>query len=579
MNIKDFWLKNSNLISWHKKPSVAFKKLKKNYIEWFPDGKLNAYYNCVTINLKSDLKNKIAIYYISKDKKVEKYTYKEFDNIVRNFSDLLLKKLGKKIKNSKIIIHGSASIETAMSMMACAKLGIHFSVIFEDLAPAAISSRLSLIKPNLFITRTKEQKFKNEILNKIKILKKTKFIYLNKKSISKINKKNLIDKDISFNSNRDLFTLFTSGSTGTPKGIVHATGGYLLATKLTCIKKFGMKKNSVIVTASNAGWLNGHTYALFGPLSLGATTVILEDPMLLIDENLLKKVLKLNTSILYLPVTIIRLMKSLFKKKKFKTKYLKTLGSMGEHLAPSVAKWFANTFTNKNNAIVNAYYQTENGAIIASPTFEDKIFKVPHGSVGKVTTKFLKTNITSAIKKNEIKLTTPWPGNMKRILNGEKEWEKYWDRFGNFRMFDLATKKKDNLYIHGRNDDVINVRGHRIGCEEIESTILKIDNIKECCAVSLPDKFEGEILYLFVVSKIKDLDKNIHKEIINNFGSFAVPSKIYRVKELPKTRSGKILRRFLREIILNQTLKKMDLNVLSDKAVLENILKTVKNNG
>ena len=166
----------------------------------------------------------------------------------------------------------------------------------------------------------------------------------------------------------------------------------MVATKLTCQKQFGMNKDSIVVTASNAGWLNGHTYALFGPLSLGATTILLEDPMSLLDEDLLKKILGLKVSILYLPVTIIRLMKSLFSGKSFKTNYLKTLGSMGEHLAPSVAEWFAKTFTNKNNAIVNAYYQTENGAIISSPTFKDKISKIPHGSVGRTVTKYLKVN-------------------------------------------------------------------------------------------------------------------------------------------------------------------------------------------
>ncbi len=377
-----------------------------------------------------------------------------------------------------------------------------------------------------------------------------------------------------------MFTLFTSGSTGIPKGIVHSSGGYMVATKFTCKKLFGMKKNSVIITASNAGWLNGHTYALFGPLSLGATTILLEDPMLVLDENLLKKILKLKVSILYLPVTIIRLMKSLFKNKKFKTSYLKTLGSMGEHLAPSVAEWFAKTFTNKNNSIVNAYYQTENGAIIFSPTYKDKTSKIPHGSVGKPSAKFLKINNMHLDKKKEIKLITPWPGNMKRIINGKKEWKKYWDKNGHFRMFDLGTMKNNNLYVHGRNDDVINVRGHRIGCEEIESMLLQIESIYECCVISLPDELEGEKLYYFIVSKNENLDIKIRNRVVSLFGSFALPYETFYIDELPKTRSGKILRRLLRSIILNPKLiYNADLSVVANKRALDKIVIKLKDYG
>ena len=577
MTLKKFWLKTSRLVLWGKKPKIAFTRKNGNYLTWYDDGKINIFQNCIEANLSSGLKNKIAIYNINKEKKISSFTFQELSNMIHNFSDYLSKKLKKNISSTTVIIHGSASLETAVAMMSCAKLGIHFSVIFEDLAPEAISKRIDLIKPKLFITRFEKRKFKKQIQDKMKSHKKLNFISISFKKVVRHCERKSLSNVKYFNANKDFFTLFTSGSTGTPKGIVHAYGGYLVATKLTCKRLFGMSKNSVVMTASNAGWLNGHTYALFGPLSLGASTILLEDPMLLLDENLLRKILKLKVSILYLPVTIIRLMRSLFKNKKFKTRYLKTLGSMGEHLAPSVAEWFADTFTKKNRAIVNAYYQTENGAIVSSPKYSDKTSEVPHGSVGQPVTKYLKINKISKNKKTEIKLITPWPGNMKRILNSKKEWDNYWDANGNFRMFDLATKKNKNLFVHGRNDDVINVRGHRIGCEEIESTVLKIDKIFESCVISLPDEYEGEKLFLFVASKDKKLDTLIKNKIMNNFGSFAIPSKIFYVDELPKTRSGKILRRLLRSILLKpQSIKKSDLNVMSDKKIFLNIEKQVK---
>jgi len=339
-----------------------------------------------------------------------------------------------------------------------------------------------------------------------------------------------------------------------------------------------MNQNSIVVTASDAGWLNGHTYALFGPLSLGATTVLIQKPIMLLDKKLLKEILKLKVTILYLPVTLIRMMKSIFNKSKFQTKNLITLGSMGEHIAPSVAEWFAKHFTQKKNSIVNAYYQTENGAIISSPTFQEKISQVPHGSAGKPSSKFIKTNKLLENKKKEMKILTPWPGNMKRVINGNKEWKKYWDAQGNFRMFDLATKKKGNLFIHGRVDDVINIRGHRIGSEEIESITLKIKEVFECCAISIDDDIEGHVIFLFVVSKEKNLNQKIFKNIVSNFGTFALPKKVYYINELPKTRSGKILRRLLRSVLLDPySNKHRDLTMMLNKKVLINIKEKIIN--
>ena len=227
-------------------------------------------------------------------------------------------------------------------------------------------------------------------------------------------------------------------------------------------------------------------------------------------------------------------------------------------------------FKNKNSSIVNTYFQTETGGIICSPKFNEKINQSPHGSVGKPFN-FIKFNKIEKDRKKEIKITNPWPG-CKKLINGKKEFKKYWDRSGNFRMFDLATRVNKNIYIHGRTDDVVNVRGHRIGSGEIESIVLKNNFISECSAVSIPSKLEGHEIYLFVVSKKKN-DNKINKCIISNFGNFAVPKKIIYISELPKTRSGKILRRLMRDLIIFNDIRKTgDITTIINKKIVYEII-------
>jgi len=573
LSFRKFYSKEIDKLLWFKKPKILLKKGTHNHYTWFPDGQINLYLNCITKNLK-DSKNKIAIITVNQKKEIKKYTYKEIDEKVNNIIPSL-KKIEKKA--TRVMIHSSASLESAVLMLACARLGLHFSVIFEELEFLGIKNRIKLFKPDIFFSRLLKKEFKN----RIGVNKNDNIRYIFGEELKRMmnkTKNTKIIKEKFFNSSKSLFTLFTSGSTGAPKGVTHSTGGYLLYSKLTCEKQFGMNQNSIVLTASDAGWINGHTYSLFGPLSLGSTTVLIEKPISLIDVEFFKKLLNLKINIVYLPVTSIRLIKSLNKNLKINKKYIKAIGSMGEPLAPSVAKWFSNKFLSKKYSIVNTYFQTETGGIICSPRYNQKIIQIPLGSVGMPFSKYIKINKLKKKIVKEIKIETPWPGMMKNIINGKSEWNKYWDKKGNFRLFDLATKKNGNIYIHGRNDDVVNIRGHRIGSEEIESTLLKIKKIVECCVVTLDDKLEGSKIYLFVVSKA-ELNNQIENLIISSFGSFAVPKKIFYVKQIPKTRSGKILRRLLRSILINPNLKQYgDLSTILNLSSVKNIQDIIKHN-
>ena len=581
--LENFWEKKSELIDWIKKPKKIINK--KTFYE---DGVLNASYNCLKKNINEGLGNKMAIVYVDKNGVFLKLTYKELENLVDHFINYLLNNFSKKELSSNIIaIHSSANIISSVSMLACAKLGITHCVLFEDLSKEAIEIRLKLLKSKILITAADLESYNLKISNQKKIKRIT---FFNKKNKFNIDLKKFLSKKnfnpynyeyLNTKSNKPFFVLFTSGTTGVPKGIIHSTGGYLVYTKYTCIEQFGMSKNTVMLTASDAGWMNGHTYALYGPLLVGAKTILVERPMSLINEDLFKKILlSEKVSILYLPVTLIRLMRSIDEKINIKSKYLKTLGSMGEPLSKHIGSWFSKKFSFKSLQVVNAYYQTENSAILASPKFNDSLKKVPFGTVGRQVNNILGMFLEKMVsKKSEIKIKNPWPGCMIGVINGKKQFDRYWDNKSNFRLFDYASLDKNkNFVIHGRLDDVINIRGHRIGSAEVESVLLKDKSIHEVCAIGVTDELEGDLIIVFVASKHENLYQAIKKIITENFGNFAIPKRIFYIPEMPKTRSGKILRRLLRDLYYNPDTTEMgDLSTMVNPGSVDKIRKILKN--
>ena len=585
-NYKEYWDKKKNTIEWFKKPKSIVKKF-KNKCLFYDDGYTNVTYNCVQLNIIKGLGNKKAIIYFDKNKDAFSITYNQLDNLINYFINLFTKKFDLSFQKQVIAIHSSANICSSISMLALAKLGITFCVIFDDLPKEAIKARLKLLKCKILITSTNNKNFNEKIkpIQRETGIKVLRFSYDLKKNDVFNTVKFLKQKNFSvkyeyakIKNNYPLFILFTSGSTGVPKGIVHSSGSYLIYTKLTCEKKFGMSQTSTILTASDAGWINGHTYALFGPLSVGATTILVEKPTDLLISRTLKLVLmKFKVTILYMPVTLIRLIKAVNYNQFFNTKYLKVLGSMGEPLSNSVAKWFGSIFSKKKLPIINTYFQTETGGIICSPAFNDKNVEKYYGSVGKPLTKHLGVFINE--KNSEIKIKNPWPGCMINCLNGDEIWKKYFDYKKNFKLFDYGEiKSKQHFFVNGRIDDVINIRGHRVGSGEVESILLKNSFIKEACAIAIDDEIEGKKLIIFISVKKKISLHNIENIIVKNFGEFLKPKKIFFINELPKTRSGKILRRVLRNIYEKPNKKKLgDLSTIVNTKNLFQIIKVVKN--
>ncbi len=549
-----FWKNQLKLICWKRVPTkINFSDFSRGIVNWFDNGKLNIAYNLIEKNLNEN-RNKIAITFISSSNVSTSFTYKQL-NIKVCMHTNLLKKL--KLKKGKLVlIYLPQKEENIFFILACLKLGITFSVVFSGAGKVCLEKRITSLKPDLIITQ--EFMFRNgkkinlrSNLDEIKLPKKTKILTLfsNKKYCKNRNEflyeKEMIGvnpyncKYVFVNSNHPSFILYTSGSTGTPKGIVHSGGGYLLYLKWSFLEVFKPKKDEIILTTADIGWITGHSYMLFAPLSLGLHTIIVEDSPLYPNKNRILEIIeKHKVTCLYTTPTLIRNLiqyETLLNLKNFELDSIKKIGSVGECLDNSSKRWIKLNF--KKN-IIDTYWQTETGGIILEnkplPTID---FKIKKGG--------------------NLVIANSWPGHAIGLFNdrrNKKFKEIYFSKFENcYNTNDMAKKLNNTIKILGRSDDLINSSGHLISAFEIENQVTDIEEICECCIVSKKHKIKGEIIVLYCVLKNKikvdktELQKRITTKIIKNLGSYQKPGEINFVNSLPKTMSGKILRKEFRK--------------------------------
>lgn len=547
-------------------------------ISWIYHKKSDRKVNIFDMILDKYQDHEILFKVIKRDGNIKNLNKLDCIKYTEYFSKIIKKNINSKqnVDQYKIMAIISASEESLFFMLSSLKLGAHHCICFEDLSETAILNRIKIFEPNLIFCRSNTKKKILNLLQKYKSFS-IPIISVDINNIDEERNSNFENEQYfgKYNYDSSLFTLFTSGSTGTPKAITHNVKLYLDYAKYTTNHFFGINNKSTIFTAVDAGWINGHTYAFYGPLLLGAISIINENPIFVSIPELLAKYLSdLKVDCFYTSVTQLRLIKSIIPYGKRISDFTNTpidierIGSCGEPLAHSIGEWASKFFAPKRLSIVNTYFQTETGGVLVAPRDEDG-FNNDYSCVGKPNPD-LGINIAknliseSNLKKdgldpNELLVCKKWKGIFKEIISDKDS--KYFTKEGYFRLYDIGYFDEEGyLYIGGRSDDVINVSGHRISSSEIESVCLSYDFIIDACAVAISDSLSGSRVVLFInydrskLIPLEEIKAKLKQKINKTLSSFHLPKEVYFFKNLPKTKSGKIMRRIMRDLLENKNL-------------------------
>ena len=577
-----FWAEKAKQLHWFKKWKKVLRK-NNDFYKWFEHGKLNVCYNCLDKNIEEGRGSKTAIIWESEQGQTKKYTYSQLLKEVSKFSNVL--KSHKLKKGDRVCLYLPMVPELAIAMLACARTGLVHSIVFGGFSSESLKERIQDCETKLVVTSNgsfrngKVIPLKENVDKALKSCPSVKKVIVVKRCKNKVTMKRNRDlwwhNEISnpkikeeyiaekMDSENPLFILYTSGTTGKPKGVLHTQAGYLLYAYQTFKWIFDIKENDVYWCTADIGWITGHSYIIYGPLANGATTLMYEgSPTYPSPGRFWKIVEKYKVTIFYTAPTAIRALMRYGDKwpNSHNLKSLRLLGTVGESINPAAWMWYYNLIGNKKCPIVDTWWQTETGGILITPLPGATPLKP-----GSVTLPFpgivpeiLREN-GSKTKVDEggyLVIKKPWPGMLRTVWKNPKRYKKtYFGKFKNIYLAgDSARKDKDGYFwIMGRTDDVIKVAGHRLGTAEVESHIVSHKAVAEAAVVPIPDKIKGQAIYAFVTLKkgIKATDK-LKKDIIghvaNNMGHIAKPSKLQFSEDLPKTRSGKIMRRILKAI-------------------------------
>lgn len=570
-------------------------------VEWFINGKLNACYNCVDRHLDTR-KNQTALIWEGNDPSESKhFTYQQLHEKICQFANVLLE-LGIK-KGDRVCIYLPMIPEAVISMLACARIGAIHSVVFAGFSPDALTSRILDADCCLLITADEGLRAEKTIplkhhcniaLESCPGIKHMIVVQRTGNPIDWQPSRDLWYHELMHNAAKDcpiepmdsndpLFILYTSGSTGTPKGVLHNTGGYLVYVAMTHHYVFDYHDGDVYWCSADIGWITGHSYLVYGPLANGATTLLFEGvPSYPTFSRYWEIIDKHQVNIFYTAPTAIRALRREGDAwvKRTNRNSLKLLGSVGEPINPDAWQWYYDVVGEQRCPIVNTWWQTETGGILLTQ-FPAATPLVP-GSVGWPCfgiEPLIVDNQGTPVdegKQGNLLIKKPWPGLMHTIYgNNERFINGYFKQFpGYFLTGDGAYRESNgDFWITGRTDDILKISGHRIGTAEVESALISHPAVSEAAVVAIPNSITGEEIYAFVTTQIDiiptDLLKNeLVQQVRNKIGPVATPKKIQWASALPKTRSGKIMRRILRKIANNELDNLGDISTLADASVI-----------
>ncbi len=606
-----FWGDYANeKIDWISPYTKVLDESNAPFYKWFIDGKLNVSTQCVDRHLDTK-KNKAAIIFEGDNGDQRILTYRELSYEVNKMANLFKNKFDIK-KGDRVVLYMPMIPEAAITMLACARLGAIHSIVFGGFSSEALRDRIIDAEAKLVVTadgayRKGKPYMLKPVVDKAleegcECVKKVCVVERNGEDIEWVSGRdysyNELIKDESnkcepevMDSEDPLFLLYTSGSTGKPKGVQHSSAGYILWAQMTMEWVFDVKDNDTYWCTADVGWITGHTYIVYGPLAMGATTVIFEGVPTFPDAGRCwKMVEEYQINQFYTAPTAIRLLHKLGADEpaKYDLSSLKVLGTVGEPIDPPAWKWYYEDIGNNNCAIVDTYWQTETGGHMISPLpFATPIkpgcatFPLP-GIIAEVIEE--DGTPTPIGEKGFMCITKPWPSMIRTIWGDPERFEKSY--FGDCKKDgqpvyftgDGAMIDEDGyITITGRTDDVINVSGHRMGTAEVEAAVNKHSHVAEVAVVGKPHDIKGEGIFAYIVLKGEDtmaeeveMVQEINKLIVQEIGAIAKCDDIKFVPGLPKTRSGKIMRRILRSIAKGEPITQ-DISTLEDPSIVQKI--------